>query len=350
MIVFFVSNFREWVEQYYTMGVYPLIATSLRFITGFFPFSVGDLFYLVILVYLLIKIFIALKRVKAWKKIDFFIALGTSVITSIIKLYVVFMVLWGLNYSRTSIDTQLKLKPYNYDTASISSITNELIDTVNTIRRKLSGRKLPVYELSVIVKESIRSYESLRIIHKDFTYRFPAVKQTFFTPLADYGGFLGYYNPFSGEAQLRTDIPNVMIPFVTCHEIAHQLGYAGEDQANFVGYLACSVSNDPFFRYSVYLDLLNYALSEQYRLYSTDSDFRRFEKVIQQNKARMDTLVRLDRKMIKQFFDKRRNNVAPVVSTLYDQYLRMNKQFAGIGSYDLVVKWLIAYKAKYGKI
>lgn len=168
--------------------------------------------------------------------------------------------------------------------------------------------------------------------------------------MADYAGFLGYYNPFSGEAQLRTDIPNVMIPYIACHEMAHQLGYAGEDQANFVGYLVCRVSNDPFFRYSVYLDLLNYALAEQYRLYGTHTNFKRFEMVIQENRQRMDTLVKLDRKLIRQFFDKRRNNVAPIVSTLYDQYLRMNKQFAGIGSYDLVVKWLIAYKAKYGKI
>lgn len=350
MILFLLSNFSEGVEQYYTAGVYPFIAVSLRFITGFFPFSVGDLLYLIILVYLLIKIITALKRVKEQRMVDFFITFGVATVTGIFKLYVVFMVLWGLNYSRTNIDTQLQLKSNNYDTASISFITNELIDTVNNIRRKLPAQKLPVYGLSAIVKEAIRSYGKVPFFDKNFTYRFPAVKQTSFTPLADYGGFLGYYNPFSGEAQLRTDIPNIMIPYVACHEIAHQLGYAGEDQANFMGYLACSASEDPFFRYSVYLDLLNYALAEQYRLYSTEGNFNRFETVIQQNKRRMDTLVKLDRKLIRQFFDKRRNNVAPVVSTLYDQYLRMNKQFAGIGSYDLVVKWLIAYKAKYGKI
>lgn len=350
LILFLISECNDVVERYYASGVYPYISVALRFITGFIPFSVGDFFYLLILVYFIIKLFLWLKCLKKHSTDNFFAVIFVSIITGLLKLYVVFMVLWGLNYNRSSIDKQLQLAPHNYDTASISLITNELIDTVNSIRRKLPSDKLPVYDRSVIVKEAVHCYSTASLTNKNFNYRLPAVKQTVFTPLADYAGFLGYYNPFSGEAQLRTDIPNVMIPYIACHEMAHQLGYAGEDQANFVGYLVCRVSNDPFFRYSVYLDLLNYALAEQYRLYGTHTNFKRFEMVIQENRQRMDTLVKLDRKLIRQFFDKRRNNVAPIVSTLYDQYLRMNKQFAGICSYDLVVKWLIAYKAKYGKI
>ena len=350
MILFILSFFNEQIEQYYAAGVYPYISITLRFITGFFPFSVGDFFYFFILVYLIIKIISAIKRREELRNTGFFVAFLGSLIIRITKLYVVFMVLWGLNYSRSSIDRQLKLEPHNYDTSSISLITNELIDTVNSIRRKLPANKLPVYDRSLIIKEAVYCYTQASLSNKNFSYRLAAVKQTFFTPLADYAGFLGYYNPFSGEAQLRTDIPNVMIPYIACHEMAHQLGYAGEDQANFVGYMACRVSKDLFFRYSVYLDLLNYALAEQYRLYSTKTNFKRFETIIQGNRHRMDTLVKLDRKLIRQFFDKRRNNVAPIVSTLYDQYLRMNKQLAGIGRYDLVVKLLIAYKAKYGKI
>ena len=35
---------------------------------------------------------------------------------------------------------------------------------------------------------------------------------------------------------------------------------------------------------------------------------------------------------------------------MYDQYLKMNKQLAGINSYNEVIGWLLAYQKKYGKI
>ena len=77
--------------------------------------------------------------------------------------------------------------------------------------------------------------------------------------LGNYSGFTGYYNPFTGESQVNSTVPVFTIPYTACHEVAHQLGYAKEMEANFAGYLAASTSDDNFFRYSVYLDLFRYA-------------------------------------------------------------------------------------------
>lgn len=350
VLITFISYDDGIVESYYSNGIYPIIGKILRFITGIIPFSIGDLGYIIVLVYCFIRFFFFINKLtKASPKPLLMDGFG-SLIWILLKLYVVFMLCWGLNYSRVGIEKRLDLKIKNYDTVSITMITNELIDSVNILRRKISPNILPVYSRSIILKEAVESYRIIEKANPLFSYSNTAIKETFFTPVSDYVGFLGYYNPFSGEAQLRMDIPNVLIPFVACHEIAHQIGNAGEDQANFIGYLAGKSSKDAYFRYSTYLELLNYALSEQYSLYSVTGNFKRFEHIVKQNRSRMDTLVKLDRKLIRQFFDKRHNKVAPVVSTLYDQYLRLNKQNAGIGSYDLVVKWLIAYKEKHGKI
>ena len=56
--------------------------------------------------------------------------------------------------------------------------------------------------------------------------------------------FLGYYNPFTGEAQVNTNVPAFVIPFTTCHEMAHQIGYASESEASFVGFLVIRNSNN----------------------------------------------------------------------------------------------------------
>ena len=60
-------------------------------------------------------------------------------------------------------------------------------------------------------------------------------------------GFAGYLNPFSGEAQVNDNTPLLGTAFTTCHEMAHQLGYAPEKEANFIGYLACISNEDPIF-------------------------------------------------------------------------------------------------------
>ena len=121
-------------------------------------------------------------------------------------------------------------------------------------------------------------FQTLRYRHIDhiarlrfrlFHYPDPSVKFSFYGYLANYMGFSGYYNPFSGEAQVNTTIPRFVQPFTTCHEIGHQLGYAKEEEANFCGFLATKSSRDPAFRYSVYVDLYLYAASALYALDST---------------------------------------------------------------------------------
>ena len=74
------------------------------------------------------------------------------------------------------------------------------------------------------------------------------------------------------------------------------------------------------------------------------------KEVILSNKKNLDSLVRKDRKEIRDFFYRRENKISPIVSTMYDQYLKMNKQLAGIDSYNEIIGWLLAYQKKYGKI
>src|SRR5258705_9834724 len=46
VIINIVSNFPEYVEKYYSSGVYQYISAGLRILLGWLPFSIGDLLYL----------------------------------------------------------------------------------------------------------------------------------------------------------------------------------------------------------------------------------------------------------------------------------------------------------------
>ena len=159
--------------------------------------------------------------------------------------------------------------------------------------------------------------------------------------LLNYTGVTGYYNPFTGEAQVNTSVPAFLQPYIACHEVAHQLGYAKEMEANFVGYLTAVSSTDSLFHYSAYLELFMYA---NRNLYSADS--------VSANHYR-NQLSEPVRKDIKEWvlFNKNHKSILePVTSWMYEKYLLGNKQPQGILSYDEVSGYLIAYLKKNGCI
>ncbi len=80
----------------------------------------------------------------------------------------------------------------------------------------------------------------------------------------------GYYFPFSMEANYNDVMHILNFPATMCHELAHLRGYIYEDEANFIGYLACAESEDIFFRYAGYLSVLTYLNNDLYKAWKED--------------------------------------------------------------------------------
>jgi len=343
--------FPFWIEKHYSTDWYIQISIVLRNITGWMPFSLGDIIYILfgfsLLVSIIRGIVLIFKKQFSWARF------GSSVskwIRGLMWIYIWFNILWGLNYSRLGIAHQLKLQQDEYCKEDVVALTNQLITKVNDCRKQIKDTILPQPSMKQIFEGAVNNYKTVSDNFYFLSYQTASVKSSLYSQLGNYFGFTGYYNPFTGEAQVRNDVPRVLIPYIVSHEMAHQLGYASESEANFVGYLSASSSADVYFRYSVYLDMLDYAQGEEIKLFLIDRDIKGLMNTLKQNKTNLDSLVRKDRKEIRDFFYKRKNKISPVVSNMYDQYLKMNKQLAGINSYNEVIGWLLAYQKKYGKL
>ncbi len=351
LVLFGLSYFPFLVETWYSTLWYPKLGQIMRQITAKLSFSLGDFGYVLLAIYLIVNIIRFFIQVAGGQfSKDWLILAGYKTLRFSLKLYIFFKLLWGLNYDREGIASQLYLKPKSYTVEDVSNLTNQLIDSLNANRKLIPDSILPLPSIEKIKAEAIDNYAKVSKDYAFLIYKNQSVKASLFSEVGDYVGFTGYFNPFSGEAQLRTDIPRVLIPYVCSHEMAHQLGYASESEANFVGYLAASKSANAYTRYSMYLELFSYAQSEEIFQYGRSKDFKAFDSILKQNRIRLDTLVKKERKEIREFFRKRRKSVAPAFNNLYDQYLKLNAQEKGIESYDQVIGWLIAYKKKYGKI
>ncbi len=341
LLIKLLSLSSSFIENYYSEGFYIFISRTLRIIVGWLPFSVGDILYFVAALWLLIKLihFVKLLFTKQLTKQKWGAAFR-KLLFLLLVVYILFNALWGLNYNRKGIAYQLGLQKQNVSKELLFSLTHELLSHVNSSRRALPDRLLTATDTN-FNDNAVLAYQNL---HKQFpfiSYQNKSVKSSFYNTVGNYLGFSGYYNPFSGEAQVNTSLPKFLLPYVTCHEMAHQLGYATEDEANFVGYLAAVSAPDPRFQYSVYFDLFNYANSELFLMDSTAA---------RNNYKQLDTLVKADLKTYRHFINSYKNPLEPLVTDLYGNYLKANNQPAGMETYNEVISWLILYRMKYGKL
>jgi hypothetical protein len=256
-------------------------------------------------------------------------------------IYILFNIFWGLNYDRKGLIYQFNLDTANYTTTDLLQLQNTVIASLNETKKNLIKEKVSYPANKEVFKRASACFVSAAAKQTFFKYNKPSVKPSLYSWWCSYAGVSGYYNPFSGEAQVNTDMPKFILPFTTCHEIAHQVGYASEDEANFAGFLTAASSGDNLFMYSAYLDVFFYANRQ---LYYTDTLLAR------QSFEQLDTLVKKDIKEYREFVVSHNNIAEPILGWLYGNYLKANQQPKGLKTYNEVLAYLVAYYKKYGKL
>lgn len=330
------------VEKYYAQGIYPVITLVLRFLLGWIPFSIGDILYGLAVLYLLRGLFRVIRRVfQKNTNRQYWLRQFRQTIAVVLWVYVIFNGFWGLNYNRIGIAQQLDLQVTAYTADELAEVINLTIEKLHALDTVALSRRDSFHRKQFLFRQAITSYKEIEKQLPFLEYNVPSVKPSLYSYLGNYLGYSGYYNPFSGEAQVNTTAPLVLQPFTTSHEIGHQLGFAKENEANFVGYLAARVSPDAAVQYSIYFDLYIYASRN---LMQKDSALA---KSLHQ---KLPVVARKDLRELRAFYAKYENPIEPVIRLLYGNYLKANEQPQGILSYDEVIAWVIAYYRKYGRI
>lgn len=208
-------------------------------------FSVGDVFYILIslfLFYLFLNLFKKEKRQKS----------AISILIFLNVFYFIYQLFWGMLYFQTPIMRQLSKEDINLNEAKTLSVI--YLKKCIKDREKLAENNLGVFEikdLEEVKKEILNRQLSIPKIfsHKKVTL-INNFKPSIFKNTMSFTGILGYYNPFTTEAQYNADLPATFLPFTLAHESAHQLGFARENEANFIGFLIGENSKNLALKYS----------------------------------------------------------------------------------------------------
>ena len=173
---------------------------------------------------------------------------------------------------------------------------------------------------------------------------YPTPKTFAFSGFFSQQYIMGYYFPFSMEANYNDVMYIANVPVTICHELSHVKGFLYEDDANFIGYLACTSSEDLFFRYSGYLSVVDYLNRDLYEsLGNSQEAFLAYEQcsaLVERDNVFLtkEAWAEVEKKAV---FDT--ETVRQASNAFLETNLQVNGVEQGIASYGEVVEQLLRY-------
>ena len=252
-----------------------------------------------------------------------------------------FTFLWGLNYAAPPLSETFDLPVEPRGEEFLKEATLQLLAQANRLSEQVprDGEGRPDFgTVEQLGRPAIDAFNALAEDNDRFGGASPPVKTMTFWIVPSLLNVAGIYFPFTGESNVNPDAPDSTLPFTICHEMAHRLGFAPEDEANYVAFLACRASDLPMFRYAAYLEAFLYcgnALGDETR-----------REVMQQ----AGPPVRADIALMREHYMKYEGPLRQIGESINHGYLVMMGQPEGVGSYGMVVDLLLAEYAKEGRL
>lgn len=336
----------DWAEHVYAQGVYPALSNVVGFLPSLVSFSVAEwvaalflLFCVGYVVYCVRKLVVSKgeRLVVAYRAV-----MGAAAICCTV--YFLFTALCGLNYYRYTFTqhTGYDVEEADVDAAQrqeeLVALTATLADELGQARAQLGDdANLFDAEPGQFEQYAQESVEAMRKLAEQY----PVLDRPLYSPpkpvlaseLMSYANIGGMFFPFTMESNINVDNPFFVVPWTMTHELAHQCGFMREDEANFIGYLACKDATDPLTRYSGYSLAYDYALSA---LVKADRDTAVAVSDGLSEEVKADRRARA--KYLKQF----EGPVAEASNAANNAYLKANQQQDGTRSYGRMVDLLLA--------
>lgn len=313
-----------------------VLRATLAHLTSWIPFSLAEALLLFLPAALFLLIRTAIKYYSdTWHNTLVYMGILLSVASLLITLL---FCGFGTGYFGSTLDKKLGLDRRDVSAEELKYTAEILSEAVaeeaeNVTFRYQNFSVMP-YSLEEMNKKLLDAYDSISDKYSFIQRLDSRLKPVVLSEPWSYTHITGVYTYFTGEANINVNFPDYTIPFTAAHELAHQRGIAREDEANFMAFLVCIESDDPYIRYSGYLNMYEYVSSS---LYSANAEMY-FDV-----RNTLPTTVRAEMRAYSSFFDKYRDNmVADVSQAVNDTYLKVQGT-AGTKSYGMVTDLAVAY-------
>ena len=308
----------------------------LAHLTGWIPFSLAEGLLLGIPVIAAVILYFGIRIAKkSWRYVIRYV---TGLLAIVCYFYISFVFTYGLGYVTTPVEDVLGFDRQDVSAVELGNtaivLTNEINALVSYVDFAYEGSSYMPYSLNEMCEKLCDAYESFcekaYYVHT-FNSR---VKPIVMSEPLTYTHLSGIYSYMTGESNLNVNYPDYIQPYTAAHEMAHQRGFAREDEANFVAFLVCMETEDPYIRYSCMMEIYAYIMNA---LYQADPDMYYYVSSGLHPKA-------LSEKAAYGAFFKKYEDApaATVTDQINDAYLQIQGT-PGVKSYGMVVDLVVAY-------
>ena len=322
--------------------VYPYVMRTVQGYLAQWSGAVDFLLWQVLAVFLVVVLIAALVLCIALKKnpvtwIGWVLAVCSGV-------YLLHTLLFGLSYHAGDLTDDLRIEAAQYTLEELAEATEYYRDQANILSKWVDRDENGNVKFDDFETLAAAAGEGFETLTYDYSYPIFAgstypVKKLGWADMYTSMGITGVTMGITGEAAVNPQIPPVTLPFTMCHEMAHRMCIANERDANFTGFLACSVHSDIQFRYSAYFMAYRYCytalagVNTQAAANETARISDGVEEELYRDLLYYDT-----------FFSTHRDAAATkAANTANDTYLKTSGDRSGIASYsqvcDLLVNW-----------
>ncbi len=328
LLVLVAKQFPDFFFSFYPK-ISRTIISYISVVTGVLPFALWEILAGGLLLSFLTSFFVDLSRGRLLRW-------ATGWLVTVCAAVFFFVGAWGLNYFAPPMEERIGLDTQEYTPAQLREATEYYLAQTNAAAENVSRDEQGVFvaaDLSELSDAALESYEALDM--DCFDGPSAPVKKLLTSRLFGATGTTGIFIAFTGESCISSTTFSRSVPYTVCHEIAHRMAFARENEANFAAFLACSVSDRADLRYSGYYAAFVYCYNALSRV---DPD------AAGDVWAMTSEHVRTDAAASRAHYDKVENKKAVAVTDkVYDTYLKTFSVESGKQSYGEVVDLLAAW-------
>lgn len=334
-----LSAYPELVEQLHSRNLFRWLSVPIASLTSLLPFSLTEVLLILgmplMLAALVIWIVFLCRRPARLAKAG---RLLRRLAWTVSWLFLAFMLLHGLNYARLPVSASFDLPVHDRSASELETTAAWLADQSNQLRAACEEDDLNVFQLRLGVNATLDTasdaYGAAAGLYPLMAGPAIRPKGVLLSHFWSYTGITGVYFPYLVESNVNIDVPEYQIPATALHEIAHTRGFAREDEAGFIAFLAGIADSNPDFAYSVIVDAAVRCLDS---LYSADKDA--WQRVVDS----LDAAVWRDFAASNVYWQQFAGPVQETSNQINNAFLQANLQDDGVKSYgrmiDLVLAW-----------
>lgn len=311
-------------------------------ITSIFPFSLAET---VIICALPVGVWFVLYYVRVLAENGKTARVFAGLIALVTFFYSSFVLNYATGYDGAPLEEKMNIEAETPTAEDLYNACAYTLAQANALESKVSfdstGASRMPYDFSEMAKKLNEAYDTLYAEYAFLSPLHTTVKQIALSRPLTYTHMSGFYTFWSGEANVNVNYPDFIIVYTTAHEMAHQRGIAPEDEANFIAFLACAASDDPYIQYCGYANLFEYLGGA---LISADAELYRSQIAPFVGRGLAGEYIAYS-EMFEPYAD---NAAADVSDAVNNAYLVSQGQSEGTKSYGLVVDLATAYlKTQY---